>query len=332
MKRQKIFRVLTFLITIALLISVFTACGNQSNEDNISKEEVNSQNSDQDNRLQEDGEVTNSYPIKYEDMRERKVEIEESPEKIVSLLPSTTEILFALGLGDRVVGVTQFCNYPEEAQSKEQVGDAYDLNIEKIVSLESDLVLAGTGIKEDMIEKLEDAGIPVVVIEGIDFEGVYKSIIDIGKITGKEDEASELVQDMKDSVASIEDRVKDAEEKDCYFVMDYGEGGNWTAGPGSFMDELINMAGGSNVASDGDSPWLEYSMEMLIEKDPEILIIPSDIDDVEKLKNSEGYKELTAVKDENVQIVNGDIISRGGPRLVDGLEEIAKAIHPELFE
>lgn len=329
MKRQKNFRILILITIIALLLSMFTACRSQGSEDKISQEKSSAEAVDEDS--QKHREEVSEYPIEYEDMRGRIVKVENRPERIVSLLPSTTEILFALDLGDRVVGVTRFCNYPEEAKSKEQVGDAYELNIEKIVELESDLVIAGTGISEDMIAKLEDAEIPVVVIEGIDFEGAYQSILDIGMITGKADRANEIVEDMKEKVASIQDKVKDAKKKDCYFVMGW-EGGNWTAGPGSFMDELINMAGGINIAADGDSPWLEYSMEKLIEKDPEILIVSSEAGDIEELKDLEGYRELTAVKKGNVAVVDADIISRAGPRLVEALEEIAKAIHPELFE
>ncbi len=335
MKRQKSLRILTLITIMALLFSIVTACSNQDNSD-VSNKQSNIESDDRVEEKDEDksdaeaGSVV--YPIEYEDSVGRVVKIEKQPEKIVSLAPSSTEILFALGLGDRVVGTTSYCDYPEEANSTEKVGDYSEVNVEKIVSLESDIVFASTVIEEDIVKKLDDAGVAVVVIEGTDFESVYNSIIDIGMITGRQDEAKKLTDDMKAKVDEIKDKVKGIEKKDCYFVLGYGEGGNWTSGPGSFIHEMMEMAGGNNIAADGDSPWVEYSMEKLIEKDPEVLIISSMAGDVEEIKETEGYKELQAIKKDNLKVIDANIVSRPGPRLSEALEEVAKALHPDLFE
>ncbi|MGI6706807.1 MAG: ABC transporter substrate-binding protein [Clostridia bacterium] len=269
------------------------------------------------------------------DIMGRKVTISKTPEKIVSLAPSATEILFALGLGDRVVGVDAYSDYPPEAQDIERIGDFDGPNIEKILDLKPDLVIAGNKLQEKTIQQLEDLKVPTVAVEASIFDNIYGSIQLVGKITGAEDKVQELVDSMTKRVEDIKEKVKDAEKPTVYYVMSYGDMGNWTSGPGSFINDLMEMAGGDCITKDGGAPWMDYSLETLIERDPDILIVSSDMGteaNLEGLKNANGYKDLTAVKEGRVYVVESGLVTRPGPRIVDGLETIAKILHPDLIK
>jgi len=269
------------------------------------------------------------------DIMGRKVTISKTPEKIVSLAPSATEILFALGLGDRVVGVDAYSDYPPEAQNIEKIGDFNGPNIEKILDLKPDLVIAGNKLQEKTIQQLEDLKVPTVAVESSTFDNIYGSIQLVGKVTGAQDKAQELVDSMMKRVEDIKAKVKDAEKPTVYYVMSYGEMGNWTSGPGSFINDLIEMAGGECITKDGGAPWMDYSLETLIERDPDILIVSSDMGteaNLEGLKNANGYKDLTAVKEGRIYVVESGLVTRPGPRIVDGLEAIAKILHPDLIK
>jgi iron complex transport system substrate-binding protein len=269
------------------------------------------------------------------DIMGRKVTISKTPEKIVSLAPSATEILFALGLGDRVVGVDAYSDYPPEAQDIERIGDFDGPNIEKILDLKPDLVIAGNKLQEKTIQQLEDLKVPTVAVEASIFDNIYGSIQLVGKITGAEDKVQELVDSMTKRVEDIKEKVKDAEKPTVYYVMSYGDMGNWTSGPGSFINDLMEMAGGDCITKDGGAPWMDYSLETLIERDPDILIVSSDMGteaNLEWLKNANGYKDLTAVKEGRVYVVESGLVTRPGPRIVDGLETIAKILHPDLIK
>lgn len=321
MYKKSFSKVTIYCLLIAMLfVGMMTACGQNSgtNGQQDGKADVNS--------------TKETYPFNYTDVLGREVTIEKQPEKIVSALPSNTEILFAIGLGDKVVGVTDYCDFPSEAATKEKIGDAFQLNVEKIVSLEPDIVLSGNGIPQEIITKLEEAGITVVAIEGTSFEETYKSIEDIGKITDAASKGKQIVKDMQAKVKDIEKKVEGAEKKDIYFVLGYGEYGDWTAGPGSFINEMIERASGNNIAADSEMAWAEYSLEKLVEKDPDVLIVSSMAGELDDIKKAQGYKDIKAVKEDNVKSVDANIVTRPSPRIVDGLEEIAKAIHPELFK
>ncbi len=269
------------------------------------------------------------------DIMGRKVTISKTPEKIISLAPSATEILFALGLGDRVVGVDAYSDYPAETQNIEKIGDFDGPNIEKILDLKPDLVIAGNKLQEKTIQQLEDLKVPTVAVESSTFDNIYGSIQLVGKVTGAQDQAQELVDSMMKKVEGIKEKVKDAEKPTVYYVMSYGEMGNWTSGPGSFINDLMTLAGGDCVTKDGGAPWMEYSLETLIEKDPDVLIVSSDMGteaNLEELKNTNGYKDLTAVKEGKVYMVDANLVTRPGPRIVDGLEAIAKVLHPDLIK
>ena len=276
-------------------------------------------------------------PGTYTDDMGRAVSIDESPERIVSFGPSITEILFALGLDDRIVGVSDFANYPEAAKLKPKIGDAFSPSLEKIIELEADLVL--TVKHEQLNTELDALGVKFMVIDPGDIDGVLKDIELIGRITGVEKRAEELVKEMQDSMSRVSARVKDASKVSVFFIVDATDLNHpWTAGAGSFVDTLIAMAGGENVA--GETPggaWLQFSIEQIVSSDPEVIIIQAMTGGIptvakEMLEEHSAWRETSAVKQGKVFLIDGDLSSRPGPRIVQGLEEIAKIINPELFE
>jgi iron complex transport system substrate-binding protein len=276
-------------------------------------------------------------PGTYIDDMGREVSIDKVPQRIVSHVPSITETLFALGLGDRVVGVSDYCDYPEEAKLKPSIGDYYNPCIETIVAQAPDLVLTdGEGLTEDIIPQLENLGITCVVINPKSIDGILKDIELLGKITGVEKEARALVSEMSSRLAQIASRAEDAPRVRVFYVFDATDLNNpWTAGPGSFVDALVTMAGGENIAAKAHGAWVQFSIEQLVSADPEIIMVDTihgtAIVSEEELRAHPAWREITAVKQGKIYMVNGDLVNRSGPRIIQGLEEIARAIHPELF-
>jgi iron complex transport system substrate-binding protein len=265
----------------------------------------------------------------------RTVSIQKSPERIVSHVPPITEILFALGLGDRIVGVSDFCDYPEEAKSKPSVGNYFDPSIERIVALNPDLVL--TDGHSEGIKQLDSLGIAFLVIDPKDFDGIFSDIELIGQATGTEARAKKLVDQMKADMTRVTDQVKGAQKVKAFYVVDATDLNNpWTAGPGSFADSLINMAGGENVAGNAVAPWVQFSIEQLVSADPEVIMLPTQhgtaFTTPEMLQGHPAWRQITAVKQGRIYTIDGDLVDGYGPRIVQGLEEIAKILHPGLFQ
>jgi iron complex transport system substrate-binding protein len=274
-------------------------------------------------------------PGTYTDDMGRAISIKKSPERIVSHVPAITEILFALGLGDKVVGVSDFCDYPEEAKTKRSVGNYFDPSIERIVALNPDLVL--TDGHSEGVKQLDSLGIAFLVIDPKDFDGIFRDIELIGQATGTEARAKKLVDQMKADVARITNQVKGAQKVKAFYVIDATDLNNpWTAGPGSFVDSLINMAGGENVAAKAVAPWVQFSIEQVVNADPEVIILPAKHGTAftmpQELQGHPAWRQTTAVKQGRIHTIDSDLVDRSGPRIVQGLEEIAKILHPELFE
>ncbi|MEW8973414.1 MAG: cobalamin-binding protein [Tissierellaceae bacterium] len=254
------------------------------------------------------------------------------PERIISLSPSNTEILFALGLGDKIVGVTTFCDYPEEALEKEKIGNYSGINLEKIIELQPDLVLSYGPGEEENNKRLKEVGIPVLGYLPESIDEVIENILIIGRITGTEKKAEELTNDMLKKKDEIVEKVKGTEKKRVFYEI-------WheplqAAGPGSFMDSLIQLANGDNIAKDAKGEYPQYDIEQLIERDPEVYLTSADIPEktIESILERPGYSEISAIKQGRVYILDANITSRPGPRIVEALELVARAIHPEVFE
>lgn len=274
-------------------------------------------------------------PGTYTDDMGRQVSIDAIPGRIVSHVPSITEILFALGLGEKVVGVSEYCDFPEEAMSKPSVGNYFNPSIEKIVALEPDLVLTDGHIES--IKQLDNLGITYMIIEPRDVDGIFKDIELLGRVTGVEGRAGELIKNMEGEISRIVNQVEGAPTVRVIYVLDVTDLSNpWTAGPGSFVDFFIAMAGGENIASEAPAPWVQFSIEEVVSSDPEVIILTSKhgttFTSPEALKGHSAWQATTAVKRGRICIIDGDLIDRAGPRIVQGLEEIARIIHPELFD
>ena len=266
----------------------------------------------------------------------REVVIDEVPQRIVSFGPSITEILFALGLGEKVVGVSDYSDYPEEAKLKPSVGSAYAPSVETLVALEPDLVF--TLEHQELNSQLEALGMTFIIIDPEDIDGILKDIELIGMVTGTEDEAEELVESMQDTIDYVLALVEGAPKVSVFFIIDATDLTlPWTAGPGSFIDALITMAGGENIAAEAPGDWVQLSLEQVVGSDPDLIIIQTMTGDVptvsiETLEEDDVWGEMKAIVEGNVFLINGDFVSRSGPRIVQGLEEMARIIHPELFE
>ncbi len=276
-------------------------------------------------------------PGTYTDDAGREVTIDEIPQMIVSHVPSITEILFALGLEERVVGVSDYCDYPEEVKSKPSVGNYFNPSIENIVALEPDLVL--TDGHSESIFQLDELEPPItyMVIDPKDIDGIFKDLELLGKVTGTESEAEALIDSMEDSIANVLAVVEGAPPVRVLFIIDATDLTlPWTAGPGSFVDALITMAGGENIAAQAQGAWVQLSIEEIVNADPEIIILPAKhgtaFTSPETLMGHPVWQGTTAVKENGIFIIDDDLVSRYGPRIVLGLEEMAKIIHPELFQ
>ncbi len=267
----------------------------------------------------------------------RKVTINTVPQRIVSLAPSNTEILFALGLGDKVVGDTEYCNYPEAAKTKSKVGGFSTVDIEKVVSLRPDLVLATQIHSKTVIPALENLGITVVALSPHSLNEVLDSIALAGKITGQDKEAAELVSDMSTRIKGITDKTQKLppDQRPRVFYVTWHDP-LWTAGPGTISHDVINLAGGQNIASDinGDKT---IDLETVINRNPEVIIVSVGMGTGEDLpwqyiKSESRLKNTQALLNGRVYKIDGDLIDRPGPRIVEALEQMAQFIHPELFE
>ncbi|MCX5990997.1 MAG: ABC transporter substrate-binding protein [Chloroflexi bacterium] len=263
----------------------------------------------------------------------RTVYIEQTPQRVVSLSPSITEILFAIGLGDKVVGITEHCDYPEAAKAKPKVGGYFTTSLEDILDKDPDLIL--TDGYDPVMQQIEGLGIPMLVLQPEDIDGIFKDIDLVGKVMNKEEEAARLVDSLQqrlDKVAEI--KASATSSPTVFYEIDATDPTKpWTAGPGSFADILISLAGGSNIVTESGS-WLQLSLEKLLSANPDIIIL-GDYPYVtpEQVEERSGvWQDLTAVNLGKVYAVSDpSLTSRPGPRIIDGLEEIARMIHPELF-
>ncbi len=273
-------------------------------------------------------------PGTYTDDMGRAVTIDEIPQRIVSHVPSITETLFALGLGEKVVGVSDYCDYPEEAKLKPSVGNYFNPSIENIVALDPDLVL--TDGHSENVKGLEGLGITFFVIDPKDIDGIFKDIELLGKVTGTEGKAKKLINDMNNDISYVSSQVKDAPKVRIFYIIDATDLTlPWTVGPGSFADALITMAGGENTAK-AQGAWVQFSIEEVVSSDPEIIILPAKhgtaFTSPETLKAHPAWRGIIAVRQDRIYTIDGDLVDRSGPRIVQGLKEMAKIIHPELFE
>ena len=264
------------------------------------------------------------------------VDILNCPERIVSLSPANTEILFALGLDEKIVGVTDYCTYPEAALSKDKIGGYSTINTEKIAVLNPDLIIAADGNSEETIAHLRELGYSVITVNADTFETTFADILLVGTATGVEDKAKELVSSMNAQLAEISEKTDGVEKPTILHCM--WTDPLWVSGSGTFQDEMISAAGGVNAAA-AESGWVALTMEKFLTMNPDIIVVDSGngmgvgTDDALKdfFMSDPRMQSLSAVQNERVYVVNADIIDRGGPRIVEGVQVLAEIAHPDIF-
>ncbi len=258
----------------------------------------------------------------------RLVAINGTPQRIISLAPSNTEILFALGLAEKVVGVTDWCDYPPEALEKEKVGGYDTPDIEKIVALNPDLILVAYGTPIDVINTMDGLGLTVFGIKSTDLDDVLNDIRTVGEITDKEVEAYALTSEMESRIEAVTDQTEELEERPRVFYIVWHDP-LWTAGSETFIHELIEKAGGVNICQN-ITGYTTISIEGVIACNPEVIIASEW--SFEWAQNETLLEGTDARQNGRIYQGDDDLVQRPGPRLVEGLEWFAYFIHPEIFE
>lgn len=270
------------------------------------------------------------YPYEVTDATGTVITFEKAPGAIVTLVPSETETIFAIGAGSLVAGVDEWSNYPEEATSVAKVGDM-TTNIEAVTALNPDLILASSTMNTDAIVKLRELGLNVYATNPKNYDEVIAKVEEIGKIMNMQAGAAEVADHMRQVKEQVTTAVKDAEQKKVYLEFSPG----WTVGTGEFLDELLTLAGGINISA-AQPGWFEVNAEEVITQNPQLIIYPDFGEEkssiVAGIESRPGWDSIDAVKNNQMFAVTNDPLVRVGPRLADGLLELAKAIHPELIK
>lgn len=271
-----------------------------------------------------------TYPYSVTDATGTEVTFQQQPSAIVTLVPSETETVFAIGAGDRVVGVDEWSNYPPEAADMAKIGDM-TTNIEAVLALNPDLVLASASMNGDAIAKLRELNVNVYASEPKTYDEVIAKIEEIGRIVNENEEAAKVAGHMREVREKVETAVQDAEKKRVYLEFSPG----YTVGSGEFLDELLTIAGGSNIAG-GQAGWYQVNAEDVIAQNPEVIIYPDFGEEkssiLTAIEERPGWEAIDAVKNGKMVMVTNDPLVRVGPRLAEGLQELADAIHPELMK
>ena len=266
------------------------------------------------------------------DMTGRVVTLTKPAEKIVAITASDCEIIYAVGAGNTLIGRGEYCDYPPEVLDIASVQSGSDTNIEQIVALKPDAVLMSTMAQtEEHITSLENAGIKVVVTDAKNIEDVYTAVTLIGTVVGKNDEAKAVIDGMKKTFDDIKAKVQSGEAKTVYFEVSPLEYGLWSAGAGTFMDELGTMMGLTNIFSDVES-WAQVSEEQVIQRNPDYIVTTTMSYDgaqnpVDEVLGREGWGDMTAIKNGKVHNADSDAITRPGPRLADAAKELYDFIY-----
>lgn len=279
-------------------------------------------------------EVGTATSITLTDMTGREIALSEPATRIVALTPSDCEILYAIGAGDTLVGRGEYCDYPAEVMDIPSVQSGMNTNLEQIIELKPQVLLMSTMAQtEEQAKALEDAGITVVVSDAKDIEGVYTAINMIGKLMGKEEEAKSVVDGMVASFAEVTEKSTGDGTQTIYFEVSPLQYGLWTAGSGTFMDEITNMLGMKNAFADV-AGWGEISEEKVLERNPDFIVTISMYfgegpTPVEEILARPGWENVNAVKNNAILNLPNNELSRPGPRLADGADLLFDFVYVE---
>jgi iron complex transport system substrate-binding protein len=248
--------------------------------------------------------------------------------------PNVTEILFALGLEDRLVGVSVYCQYPPAALKKEKIGGYINPSLEKIVALRPNLVIGiAEGDLKTFVDKLAGLNVPVYITNPRDALEVLTSIQKIGEVTFAPEPARKISRSMEERVRGVQEKVQGQPRPRVLHILDFNP--LISAGKGTFVDDLIRLAGGRNVAETAAGKYPRFSMEEVLVQDPEVILLASMKSQDPMVKQRrwwERWKTISAVKQGRIYVLDSDLIHRPSPRMAEGLEQVARAIHPEVFK
>lgn len=274
--------------------------------------------------------------LEFRDDLGHKISLAACPKRIVSLAPNLTEILFALGLSQEIIGVTRYCDYPEEARNREVVGGLVDLNLEKIRSLKPDLVLGFRGNPRRVIDRLWEQKIPVCVFDtGRTFDDLFMLISRVSQLTCRQERASGLIATLKQQITTIEKDLPPSGQTKRVFLTMYGQGsGLWTCGRDSYLSYLLQRARADNLASGQKGNWLVYNREKLIKDDPELILIlcrsREDFDRARAWFSAQpGLQKISAVRNGHFYFLDEDLFSRFAPRLVEAYRQLVLTLYPD---
>jgi iron complex transport system substrate-binding protein len=351
MSMQQMKKIFTGSLAIFMLVMMLAACGNkpagteteavitdpaaaETGNAKQGQEESNAAGTEKD-RPQTDAEQS-KFPLTITDGAGEQVTIESEPKSIVTLVPSNTEIVFALGAGDRVVGVDEYSNFPEQTANIEKIG-AQNMDVEKILALKPELALVTDyhfKNHKEILKQFQEAGINVVVIKSPkSFEETYASMLLIGEITGTKENAEKLISDMKKRLDGIKEKAKSITAPKKVWVEVSPAPDIFTTGKGTFMHEMLETINAINAAGDQEG-WVKLTEEQIVQLMPEVIVTTYGyyVDKpIEGVLGRQGWSEVPAIKTKAVFDVHSDLVNRPGPRLVDGVETLAKAIYPEIF-
>jgi iron complex transport system substrate-binding protein len=275
-------------------------------------------------------EATNGREVVIDDL-DREVTLPRHVERVVSLSPAATETLFAIGAGDKVVGVTTLADYPSEVNDVPRVGGymTESLSIERIIDLQPDLVISAGSLQVGIIEQLDDLGIATLAVEPNSLPDIMKSIRRIGKAVGCEANADKIATDLELKIDAMKQRLEGVDRPTVYYEVSNKP--LMAAGPESFLGQLIEIAGGRNIFADTKEAYPYVNMEELVRRNPQIILVPNRPAVITNVMQRDGWQLIDAIKQRRVFSVDEDQVSRTGPRIVAGLDIIAKLIHPERF-
>ncbi|MGE7119270.1 helical backbone metal receptor [Peribacillus sp. NPDC046944] len=318
-------KIYSFMLVMGLMVGILVGCSDAS-QDGTGENQSTKQA------------VNQGFPLSLQDAVGNKVTIEQKPEKIVSLIPSNTEAVFALGSGEKVIGVSENDNYPEETKDIQKIG-GMEIDTEMILALQPDIVLAHESAhnSKEGIQQLKDAGIPVIIVnDAKSFKEVYTSIEMIGTAIGELDKAKEIVKTMQNKLEKIKEKAKaiKSEDRKSVFVEVSPSPEIYTTGKNTFMDEMLDIISADNVAGELDG-WVKLDEESMIAANPDVIITTYGYytgDPVKEVTGRNGWADIQAVKNGEVFDVHSDIVTRSGPRLIEGVEELAKSVYPNVFK
>ncbi|QTD43525.1 ABC transporter substrate-binding protein [Sporosarcina sp. Te-1] len=325
-----------FSLFVVLSLALLAGCGSKSNDSPKQQAKDETPTTDTTDQTQGEEQDTHLFPVTFTDDVGREVTIEKDPETLISIQTSTTEILYALGAGDRLIGVSDYCNYPTEALEVQKVG-GQDMDAELIMTLQPDVVFATKyhfDNHEDILKQYEEAGIKVVVTgSATSFEDAYQTMRMLATATGTSDKAEEIIKDMKDRRAVIEEKAKEITEPKKVWVEVSPGPDIFTTGTNTFMHEMLQIIHATNAAEDHEG-WVKLTEEEIVALNPDVIITTYGyyVDNpAEGVLARDGWQEVNAIKDNQVFDVDSDTVTRPGPRLIEGVEQLAKLIYPEVF-